>query len=230
MLTPLIMSGRAITTRGKRLYHKKTCSLKSRRRHTAGTSCKPFSRRGAGLNTGDRDTIYTLAWIGLRRELQEPDVTQENVVSFPVSMINNLLGDLYHVDTVTLDSTNFGLPCARERQYIRLRHKHKILAELSPVTTFAKRFFRAVKFHWSEPLVQRMLIHDVDGFGLCTLALVEGGDIYCLPTTYHHHICSYIVQGAHIDSNQNGWMVGCLVTFEYPSCLLCVELHFSQTR
>ncbi len=144
----------------------KNCSLKSCRRHTAGTSCKPFSRRGAGLTTGDRDIIYTLAWIGLRRELQEADITQENVISFPISLINNLLGDLYHCDAITLDSTNFGLPCARERQYIRLRHKHKILSELSPINMFAKRFFRAVKFHWSEPLVQRMLMASSDGLGM----------------------------------------------------------------
>ena len=152
VLTPLIMSNRASVTNGHCLVHSKTCCLKSCKRHIAGTSCRPFSRRGAQLGVFDKDFLYTLSWVSLRRVLQEADVTMENVPSFPVKIIQNLLGDMYHLESVNLCSTSFGVPAARPRQFIRLRHKVKILEELSPISRFAQRFYRAVKFHWEECL------------------------------------------------------------------------------
>ena len=150
LLTPLILSGQAMSTHGDCLVHGKKCAMKTCNRHVAGTSCRPFSRRGAGLSTSDGDMIYTLAWAGLRRVLQEPDLTQENVEGCPVELIDGLLGDLYFIDKVVIDSSSTGTPAARRRQFLRLRHKVRILSETSPISTFAKRFFRAVSFHWSE--------------------------------------------------------------------------------
>ena len=149
-LTPLIMSGRAVQSTGFCLRHNKSCALKTCRRHIAGTSCKPFSRRGAGLGVCDGDILYTLSWVALRRLLQESDVTQENVRSFPVKVIADLLSDLYHVDSCVMEAIDFGSPCARARQFIRLRHKVKILSETTPLSRFAQRFHRMVNFHWSQ--------------------------------------------------------------------------------
>ena len=59
------------------LHHKRICSLKTARRHTSGTSCTPFSKRGVGLGHKDEATLYALAFIGLRLLLQEPDITLE---------------------------------------------------------------------------------------------------------------------------------------------------------
>ena len=153
-LTPLIMTDRAMCTTGKCQVHDRMCSLKSCNRHIAGTSCKPFSRRGAGLGTADSDIVYTLAWVGLRRVLQESDITQENVVGFPMTLFSDLLGDLYHLDSCTLQAACFGSPCSRNRQFVRLRHKIKVLAEISPISNFALRFHRVANFHWSQPLVR----------------------------------------------------------------------------
>ena len=111
VLGPLIMTGRATVTTGHCLLHQKTCSLKTCHRHAAGTSCKPFSRRGTQLGTADRDIIYTLTWVSLRRTLQKADVTQENVKGFPVKVIADLLQDLYWVDSVVLDAAMYGTPC-----------------------------------------------------------------------------------------------------------------------
>ena len=153
VLSPLIKSGQAVSTHGTCLVHGKTCALKSCKRHTAGTSCRPFSARGCGLQTTDIDMLYTLAWVALRRTLQEPDVTQENVLRFPLTLLAELLSDLYHIDSVVLDAATFGAPTARERQFVRLRHKQKILSETSPASRFALRFLRAVNYHWSEHFV-----------------------------------------------------------------------------
>ena len=77
ILGPLIASGRAMRDRAFCLHHQKECILQCAKRHTAGTSCVPYSRRGLGLGLKDVATLYSLAWIGLRLLIQEPDVTQE---------------------------------------------------------------------------------------------------------------------------------------------------------
>ena len=151
-LKPLILSNRAVGTKGYCLVHNKHCCLKSCKRHMAGTSCKPFSRRGVQLGTSDGDMIYTLCWFGLRRVLQESDITQENVLDFPLSLARELLDDLYIIEPVRIDPTMLGAPTARPRQFLRMRHKVKILAEISPIAEFSKRFYRAVSFHWREQL------------------------------------------------------------------------------
>ena len=150
VLMPLIMSNRAVCTKGWCVRHQKYCSLKTNKRHTAGTSCRGYSRRGAQLGNTDTDVIYSLCWCALRRTLQESDITQENVESFPIRFIADLLEDMYHLTAITLDASNFGTPCNRRRQFIRLRHRSKILAEISPLADFCKRFFRMAAFHWKE--------------------------------------------------------------------------------
>lgn len=39
---------------------------------------------------------------------------------------------------------------ARERQFISLKHRVKILSEVSPLSSFCKRFYRACAFTWKE--------------------------------------------------------------------------------
>ena len=151
-LKPLILSNRAVGTKGYCLVHNKYCCLKSCKRHMAGTSCKPFSRRGVQLGTNDGDMIYTLCWFAHRRILQEGDVTQENVLDFPLSLARELLEDLYIIEAVRIEPTMLGAPTARPRQFLRMRHRVKVLAEISPIAEFSKRFFRAVSFHWREQL------------------------------------------------------------------------------
>lgn len=152
-LTPLILSGRAVVTSGNCLYHGKVCPMRTCQRHCAGTSCKPFSKRGTQLGTSDIDMISTLCWYALRRALQESDISQENVVDFPVSLANQLLGDLYFIDSIKLDPSSLGMPTARPRMFLRMRHRMKILSEVSPISRFALRFQRAVKYSWVECLV-----------------------------------------------------------------------------
>ena len=180
VLTPLIMSGQAVSTHGTCLVHGKTCALKSCKRHTAGTSCRPFSARGCGLQTADIDMLYTLSWVALRRTLQESDVTQENVVRFPLTLLTQLLGDLYHIDSVVLDSACFGAPTARERQFVRLRHKQKIISETSPASRFALRFLRAVNYHWSEHFVS-ILYYVLNFVVLKYPMLVYQDEMSCFP-------------------------------------------------
>ena len=77
ILAPVIAGGNAMVNHSWCYYHQKQCCIKTAVRHTAGTSCVPFSRRGVNLGLKDVATLYSLAWIDLRLLLQEPDVTQE---------------------------------------------------------------------------------------------------------------------------------------------------------
>ena len=77
ILAPVIAGGNAVVNHSWCYYHQKQCCIKTAVRHTAGTSCVPFSRRGVNLGLKDVATLYSLAWIDLRLLLQEPDVTQD---------------------------------------------------------------------------------------------------------------------------------------------------------
>ena len=97
------------------------------------------------------ETIHLLAWIGLRIALQESDITAENVQSHALlDIMSRFLSGLYHIDQYIGDPTFYGWPVARSRQFLRLRHRVKILAEISPISNFSKRFWRAVEFEWAK--------------------------------------------------------------------------------
>lgn len=93
----------------------------------------------------DPSIIHTLCWVALRLLLAEPDVTQENVTRCPVDLFARFMQKDYYIDVTKMDSVQFGIAAARERQFIRFRHRAKIQSELSPLSMFMKRFFRAVE-------------------------------------------------------------------------------------
>ena len=164
-LAPLLMNNRLVHTRGHCLAHGRKCLLRTCDRHMAGTSCRPFSRRGTSLGLSDPDAVYLLAWLGLRRTLQERDISQENVEGFPGWVFDRFIADLYWAEIKALDAVDYGIAVARKRQFVRLRHKHKIVQELSPLAQFSKRFFRAVNYCWSQQLGSgsRSRVHESSG-------------------------------------------------------------------
>ncbi|CAK9049373.1 Uncharacterized protein SCF082_LOCUS27458 [Durusdinium trenchii] len=150
ILAPLISEGRAITRTAWCLTHERLCSVKTARRHCAGTSCRPFSKKGMRLGLMDCETVYLLSWIAMRLELQEADILQENVCGSATDIFSRFLGKLYWIDVWKGDPRLLGLPFARERQFVRFRHKVKCMAELEPTSRFIKRFWRAINFEWQQ--------------------------------------------------------------------------------
>ena len=102
------------------------------------------------MRNGDVESLYLMAWIALRLALQEPSITQENVLDFDVKLLSRFLGHLYHISVLIADPTEYGWPCGRTRQFVVMHHKAKILSELSPITRFAKLFHRACNVSWKE--------------------------------------------------------------------------------
>ena len=132
VLKPLVLQGTAVKGDAWCLRHGRHCKIQTASRHIAGTVCVGFSRRGVGLSTADPTMLPTLAWVALRRLCQEPEIVQENVRGCPVQLFHDLLHDIYYLDVVTIDAVVFGWSCGRERQFIKMRHRWKILEQLSP--------------------------------------------------------------------------------------------------
>ena len=153
ILGPIISQMTSVTREGWCLTHGRTCTLKAARRHCAGTSCKPYSKKGSQLGQVDPEIVFTLAWIALRLELQEPVVLSENVKttgqrglvsaldssdsSGSGSVCDAGLGNLllrflapfYHMECVVLDPTFYGFPMSREREFILMIHKQKCIGQ-----------------------------------------------------------------------------------------------------
>lgn len=175
ILGPLLSSGNAMRKEAPCLTHGKQCAVRSARRHIAGTSCKPYSRKGSQMSQGDPETLFTLAWLGMRLTLQEPIIVSENVKTtgpgsatlatiarhdgmkgLPVqdaglgNLVIRFLDAHYWMETTILDPALLGFPFSREREFIVMRRKVKCLPMLSPKARFQKRFFRACAWSWKE--------------------------------------------------------------------------------
>lgn len=150
VLGPLIKQGTAVKSDAWCLRHQKYCKMQTASRHIAGTVCVGFSRRGLGLSTADPTIVPTLAWISQRRHVQEAEITQENVKGCPPSLFQEFLADMYFIDIVTVDAVSFGWACGRERQFLKMRRRQKILSMISPCSRFLIRFYRACKYSWKE--------------------------------------------------------------------------------
>ena len=120
------------------------------KQHRAGTTCTAYSKQSLQLGEQDKTVIPFCAWVGMRLLLQEPDITQENVKQFNPVLLGKFLSKYYFIDSEVLCPSSYGWSSRRERRWTRLRHRFKILCELSPLSRFSKRFLRACNTHWRE--------------------------------------------------------------------------------
>ena len=62
-----------------------------------------------------------MAFMALRLDLQEAEITQENVDSFPVQeLIGRFMSQTYFIDQEVLDPLFYGMPVSRRRLYVKL--------------------------------------------------------------------------------------------------------------
>lgn len=95
--------------------------MKPMLRHTAGTCCTAHSAQGKRLRQKDITILFQLAWMAMRLDLQESEVIQENVESFPVKeLLERFLGSTYYIDMEILDPLFYGFPISRRRLYVKL--------------------------------------------------------------------------------------------------------------
>lgn len=83
VLKPSVLAGRAIIAEAYCLRHMRICKVEVAHVHIAGTCCQDHSDFGNGRGLQGKGAAALLAWLGLRLLLQEAEILQENVKSFP---------------------------------------------------------------------------------------------------------------------------------------------------
>jgi hypothetical protein len=78
VLAPRISAGTSVKRSAYCHTHGGKCCLKTAWKHVAGVLCTPWSQKGLQMGAQDPDILFTLAWIGQRVLLQEPEFTTEN--------------------------------------------------------------------------------------------------------------------------------------------------------
>ena len=59
--------------------------------------------------------------MALRLEMEETEVVQENVESFPVQeLLGRFMSQKYYVDLEVLDPLFYGMPVSRRRLYVKM--------------------------------------------------------------------------------------------------------------
>ena len=99
-----------------------------------------------GINA--KETVALLAFLGMRIDLQEPEVIIENVIRFPASIISEFLGPLYHIDMASIAPTEVGFPCDRDRAFFVLRHRVKTLSARNLLNVFVRILNRNCRTDW----------------------------------------------------------------------------------
>ena len=104
----------------------RNCKVSEADLHIGGTPCVDFSARGQQDQLDGKTTTALLAFVAMRKELQEPFFVQENVPSFPDEFLSSMLSDIYELQSCVIDpECTFGWPVARRRKYVVGRHKTK---------------------------------------------------------------------------------------------------------
>ncbi len=79
---------------------------------------------------------------------QEACIIQENVEKWPTAVLEQYLGDLYHIDEIVLRSTDYAFPGSRKRKYCILSHKVKTVFTRFPLDQFSKALQRQGSLDW----------------------------------------------------------------------------------
>lgn len=108
VLSGIVKGRKAVTRRAFCHRHQKNCYLSCARTHTAGSSCTAHSAQGLRMGLSDPNVLHFLAWVALRLEVLEGDITLENVPGFPTDVLHELMGEHYFIECITLDPRMLG--------------------------------------------------------------------------------------------------------------------------
>eukprot|EP00435_Cladocopium_sp_Y103_P030918 s722_g7.t1 len=164
VLAKMVATGEAVKTHAYCHKHKKICFATfgcfqtMAFVHTAGTSCIAYAPNGNMKGVRDVSILPFLAWIGLRIKLQEPILLHENSKRFPVSIMQRLLGHIYHIDDTDVDALVYGGVVRRERKLTRFVHREKAFYVCkAKFADFNARFYRESLMHWREYYWQHLM-------------------------------------------------------------------------
>ena len=119
----------------------KWCQASSCNVHVAGTPCPAWSAMGTRKYASGPTALPFLVWVFMRRMLQECFILHENVVGFAHEILIELLGDLYLVQSLVINSACLGQYAERPRRYTVLMHRRLFLQQLAgPLINWDEQF------------------------------------------------------------------------------------------
>lgn len=151
-LLPMIMEGSAMQHSAFCITHGRKCKLKAASLAVAGTPCTDFSAQGQSAGLDGPTMVHTMAWIGLIRMMQPASFTHENVARFPDRVLQETLGDLYHIEKMVLRSRDLGFPDMRVRAIRTGSHRSKVSEVIQPWHIISDFFTRVCEISWRDLL------------------------------------------------------------------------------
>jgi site-specific DNA-cytosine methylase len=152
-LQPVLKSAMSVTDTAFCVRHQRRCVHPTADVHIAGTPCPDYSILGKGEGCDGPTMVYYCAWAAMRRRLGEPIIIQENVPEQPLSLLQESLGDLYHIQEILLCPSQFGWPVRRRRLWRVMTHRAKCDMPMQPLDVLHKFFTRRCGISWRDLLV-----------------------------------------------------------------------------
>jgi len=144
-----VLTGRSVQPKATCIVHKgKKCTAQRAKLHVAGTICIDFSKFGTRKKLTGKSLGPFMAWIAMRRLLQEDTIWHENVPDFDPEILEELLGDIYRVESTIQNSVDYGWPAQRERRWTFLSHRGCVGNPAMPVIAWGPLFHRHVTATW----------------------------------------------------------------------------------
>jgi site-specific DNA-cytosine methylase len=98
----------------------------------AGTTCVAWSSMGAGQGWLRESSLPCLVWCHWVLHSEPDIVIHECTRSFDQSLLQDILGSKYVVESAVTTPTDFGIPANRHRKYTLCRLKRRIAALVAP--------------------------------------------------------------------------------------------------
>lgn len=135
--------------------HSRQCQVGRADVHVAGTPCPAWSQqRRNGLPCEMRkDFLHLMIWLAQRRVLQEQAIIHENVEAFPTSLLQEMLGDMYSIESCVVDAAEFGSAAVRRRRWTFLLHKSCVRVHPCSWESWLSSCKRKFESHWEEFMV-----------------------------------------------------------------------------
>eukprot|EP00973_Karenia_brevis_P012142 1647844-Karenia_brevis.AAC.1 len=124
---PAVKTGNAMQRRAFCINHKRHCCAPRAKINRSGIPCVNFSPRGDRSGQDGKTMVHVAAWVGMRRDIQEPLIIVEESNFFDPEILVVGLGDMYVLEWAILCPTMFGWPVRRRRFWGILYHRVLIM-------------------------------------------------------------------------------------------------------
>ena len=146
----------AVTEQACCVRHGRMCKWPRATLHVAGTPCVDWSRMPGAKKMGlqGKAQVPFIVWVVLRKICREPIICHENVESFDVGCLIDMLGDLYNIESVVMEFSELGYPIRRCRR-ITLLWLKSVTVHTPWSHEFVARCHRSCRISYLDLMIAR---------------------------------------------------------------------------